>query len=124
MLDPEGLVVSWNTGAERIEGYPAEEIVGRHFSQFYPSEDVANGKPRRDLEVAAAKGRFADEGWRVRKDGSTFWANVVFTAIRDQAGNARGFAKLTRDLTGLKQAEAAQKESISACAISSSIRGP
>jgi PAS domain S-box-containing protein len=110
MLDPEGLVVSWNTGAERIEGYPAEEIVGRHFSQFYPKEDVSNGKPRRDLEVAAAKGRFADEGWRVRKDGSTFWANVVFTAIRDQAGNARRFAKLTRDLTGLKQAEAAQKE--------------
>lgn len=110
MLDPEGLVVSWNTGAERIEGYPAEEIVGRHFSQFYPSEDVKNGKPQRDLDVAAAKGRFADEGWRVRKDGSTFWANVVFTPIRDQAGNARGYAKLTRDLTGLKQAEAAQKE--------------
>ena len=110
MLDPEGLVVSWNTGAERIEGYPAEEIVGRHFSQFYPSEDVSNGKPRRDLEVAAAKGRFADEGWRVRKDGSTFWANVVFTAIRDQTGNLRGFAKLTRDLTGLKHAEAVQKE--------------
>lgn len=110
MLDPEGLVVSWNTGAERIEGYPAEEIVGRHFSQFYPSEDIKNGKPQRDLDVAAAKGRFADEGWRVRKDGSTFWANVVFTPIRDQAGNARGYAKLTRDLTGLKQAEAAQKE--------------
>lgn len=110
MLDPEGLVVSWNTGAERIEGYPAEEIVGRHFSQFYPSEDIKNGKPQRDLDVAAANGRFADEGWRVRKDGSTFWANVVFTPIRDQAGNARGYAKLTRDLTGLKQAEAAQKE--------------
>ncbi len=110
MLDPEGLVVSWNTGAERIEGYPAEEIVGRHFSRFYPGEDVSNGKPRRDLDVAAAKGRFADEGWRVRKDGSTFWANVVFTAIRDQADNLRGFAKLTRDLTGVKHAEAVQKE--------------
>ncbi|MEX2260355.1 MAG: PAS domain S-box protein [Bryobacteraceae bacterium] len=110
MLDPEGFVASWNTGAERIEGYRAEEIVGRHFSQFYPSQDVNNGKPRRDLDIAAAKGRFADEGWRVRKDGSTFWANVVFTAIRDQAGNARGFAKLTRDLTGRRQAEAAQKQ--------------
>ena len=110
MLDPGGLVVSWNTGAERIEGYLAEEIVGQHFSQFYPREDVDSGKPRHDLEVAAAKGRFADEGWRVRKDGSTFWANVVFTAIRDQAGNARGFAKLTQDLTGRKQAEAAQKQ--------------
>ncbi len=109
MLDPEGLVVSWNTGAERIEGYRAEEIVGQHFSQFYPTEDVNNGKPRRDLEVSAAKGRFAEEGWRVRKDGSTFWANVVFTAIRDQAGNARGFAKLTRDLTARNQVEAAQK---------------
>jgi PAS domain S-box-containing protein len=110
MLDPDGLVVSWNTGAERIEGYRAEEIVGRHFAQFYPGEDVKSGKPGRDLNLAAAKGRFADEGWRVRKDGSTFWANVVFTEIRDQAGNARGFAKLTRDLTGLKQAEAAQKQ--------------
>ena len=110
MLDPDGLVVSWNTGAERIEGYRAEEIVGRHFSQFYLSDDIQNGKPRRDLEVVAAKGRFEDEGWRVRKDGSTFWANVVFTAIRDQAGNARGFAKLTRDLTGRKQAEFAQKQ--------------
>jgi PAS domain S-box-containing protein len=109
MLDPDGLVVSWNTGAERIEGYRGEEILGRHFSQFYPGEDIGAGKPRRDLDAAAAKGRFADEGWRVRKDGSTFWANVVFTAIRDQAGNARGFAKLTRDLTALKQAEAAQK---------------
>jgi PAS domain S-box-containing protein len=110
MLDPEGLVVSWNTGAERIEGYRAEEILGRHFSQFYPDEDVRNGKPRNDLEAAADKGRYEDEGWRVRKDGSTFWANVIFTPIRDPAGNARGFAKLTRDLTGPKQAEAARKQ--------------
>jgi PAS domain S-box-containing protein len=109
MLDPEGLVVSWNTGAERIEGYRAEEIVGQHFSQFYPAEDVAAGKPRHDLDIVASRGRFEDEGWRVRKDGSTFWANVVFTAIRDQAGNARGFAKLTRDLTARNQVEAAQK---------------
>jgi PAS domain S-box-containing protein len=105
MLDSEGRVVSWNTGAQRIKGYPAEEIVGQHFSRFYPPADIARGVPQRDLNSAAAEGRFEVEGWRVRKDGSTFWANVVFTAIRDQAGNARGFAKLTRDLTERRQVE-------------------
>jgi PAS domain S-box-containing protein len=104
MLDSEGHVVSWNTGAERIKGYRAEEIVGQHFSRFYPLQDIERGVPQRHLD-AAAEGRFEVEGWRVRKDGSTFWANVVFTAIRDQAGNARGFAKLTRDLTERKQVE-------------------
>jgi PAS domain S-box-containing protein len=104
MLDSDGRVVSWNTGAERIQGYSAEEIVGRHFSCFYPAEDIALGAPRRDLD-AAAKGRLEVEGWRVRKDGSTFWANVVFTAVRDAAGNARGFAKLTRDLTERRHVE-------------------
>jgi len=99
MLDSEGRVVSWNTGAERIKGYSAEEIVGQHFSRFYPAADIKNGVPQHDLDSAAAQGRFEVEGWRTRKDGSTFWANVVFTAIRDPAGNARGFAKLTRDLT-------------------------
>jgi len=99
MLDPEGCVASWNTGAERIKGFHADEILKRHFSRFYKKDDVAAGKPQRDLEAAAASGRYEDEGWRVRKDGSTFWANVVFTAIRDQAGHLRGFAKLTRDLT-------------------------
>ena len=107
MLDPEGRVVSWNTGAERIQGYHAEEIVGQHFSRFYPGEDIINGKPQRDLEAVIANGRFEDEGWRVRKDGSSFWANVVYTAIRDQLGNLRGFAKLTRDLTERRQVEAA-----------------
>jgi PAS domain S-box-containing protein len=105
MLDSEGRVVSWNTGAERIKGYPAEEIVGQHFSRFYPAQDIERGMPQRDLDSAAAEGRFEVEGWRVRKDGSTFWANVVFTAIRDPAGNARGFAKLTRDLTERRQVE-------------------
>jgi PAS domain S-box-containing protein len=105
MLDSEGRVVSWNTGAERIKGYRAEEIVGQHFSRFYPPQDIERGAPQRDLDSAAAEGRFEVEGWRVRKDGSTFWANVVFTAIRDQAGNARGFAKLTRDLTERRQVE-------------------
>jgi len=105
MLDSDGNVVSWNTGAERIKGYRAEEIVGQHFSRFYPAGDIAQAVPQRHLDSAAAQGRFEVEGWRVRKDGSTFWANVVFTAIRDPAGNARGFAKLTRDLTERKQVE-------------------
>jgi PAS domain S-box-containing protein len=99
MLDSEGRVVSWNSGAQRIKGYSAEEIVGQHFSRFYPPAEIARGTPQRDLDAAAAQGRYEVEGWRVRKDGSLFWANVVFTAIRDGAGNARGFAKLTRDLT-------------------------
>jgi PAS domain S-box-containing protein len=107
MLDPAGRVVSWNTGAERIKGYSAEEIVGQHFSRFYPREDVQSGKPQRDLDVVAAQGQFEDEGWRVRQDGSAFWANVAFTAIRDQSGNMRGFAMLTRDLTEPMKIEAA-----------------
>ena len=107
MLDPEGRVVSWNAGAERIKGYSAEEIIGQHFSRFYPQEDIESGKPQRHLDVVTAKGQFTDEGWRVRKDGSTFWANVVCTAIRDQAGHLRGFAKLTRDLTEPMKIEAA-----------------
>ena len=106
MLDPEGLIVSWNTGAQRIKGFNADEIVGQHFSRFYPQEDVDRGKPQRDLDQAAASGRHEDEGWRIRKDGSLFWANIVFTAIRDQAGNLRGFAKLTRDLTERNEVEA------------------
>ena len=107
MLDAEGRVVSWNTGAQRIKGYSADQIVGQHFARFYPPEDIARGAPQRDLDSAAAQGRCEVEGWRVRKDGSTFWANVVFTAIRDARGNARGFAKLTRDLTERRQVEEA-----------------
>jgi PAS domain S-box-containing protein len=107
MLDPDGHVVSWNTGAERIKGYASEEIVGQHFARFYPGDAVADGKPRADLDLAAASGRYEDEGWRVRKDGTSFWANIVFTAIRDQGGNLRGFAKLTRDLTERNKVELA-----------------
>jgi PAS domain S-box-containing protein len=107
MLDSEGRVVSWNTGVQRIQGYSAEEIVGQHFSRFYPPADIAGGAPQHDLDSAAAQGRCEVEGWRVRKDGSTFFANVVFTAIRDPAGNARGFAQLTRDLTERRQVEQA-----------------
>ena len=105
MLDPEGHVVSWNAGAERIKGYRADEIIGRHVSVFYPQEDVEAGKPGRVLSAAAAEGRFEDEGWRVRKDGSRFWANVVVTPIRDAAGALKGFSKVTRDLTERRRGE-------------------
>jgi diguanylate cyclase (GGDEF)-like protein/PAS domain S-box-containing protein len=99
MLDGDGRVVSWNAGAERLKGYREEEILGEHFSRFYPFEDVKRGKPQHGLALALAEGRYEDEGWRVRKNGSTFWANVVITAIRDEADKLLGFAKVTRDLT-------------------------
>ncbi len=104
LLDPEGHVISWNPAAERLKGWKASEIIGQPFTRFYPVEDVEHGKPSRELEVAAAEGRFEDEGWRMRKDGSRFWANVVITALRD-GGKLRGFGKLTRDLTERKRAE-------------------
>ncbi|MEU4445505.1 PAS domain S-box protein [Actinosynnema sp. NPDC050801] len=99
MLDPTGRVISWNAGAERIKGYAADDILGRHFSQFYPPDDLAARKPWHELEVAARVGRFEDEGWRLRKDGTRFWANVVITALFDDTGGLRGFAKVTRDMT-------------------------
>ncbi|MFQ5872266.1 MAG: PAS domain S-box protein [Dehalococcoidia bacterium] len=105
MLDPAGRVVTWNSGAERIKGYRAEEIIGQHFSRFYPQEDIDDGKPERQLEIAAAEGRLEDEALRVRKDGSRFWANVILSALRDEAGSLRGFAKVTRDLSERKRAE-------------------
>jgi PAS domain S-box-containing protein len=105
LLDPKGRVASWNAGAERIKGYLAAEILGRHFSVFYPEEDVRGGKCEMELEVAGREGRFEDEGWRVRKDGARFWANVVITALRDRSGRLIGFAKVTRDLTERRQAE-------------------
>ncbi len=105
LLDPEGRVVSWNVGAERAKGYRADEILGRHFSCFFPEEDVRSGKPERELEAAKAQGHVEDEGWRLRKDGSRFWADVVITALHDEAGQLRGFAKVTRDLTERKQTE-------------------
>ncbi|HSD89868.1 MAG TPA: PAS domain S-box protein [Kofleriaceae bacterium] len=105
MLDPRGFVVTWNAGAERVEGYTAQEIIGRHFSTFYLADDVAGGKCERELAVAAAEGRFEDEGWRVRKDGSRFWANVVITAVRDTDDRLIGFAEVTRDLTERKHAD-------------------
>lgn len=107
MLDPAGNVVSWNRGARRIKGYEASEIIGKNFSNFYPEEDVRSGKPAMELEVAAREGRFEDEGWRVRKDGSQFWANVIITAIRDESGHLVGFGKVTRDITDRMQAQRA-----------------
>lgn len=99
MLAPEGRIVTWNAGAERINGYKAADIIGKHFSIFYPEEDVRAGKPKRELEIAKQEGRFEDEGWRVRKDGSKFWANVIITAIRDESGELIGYGKVTRDFT-------------------------
>jgi len=104
-LDLDGRITSWNKGAERIKGYRSEEIVGQHFSRFYAPADIATGKPARELEVATSEGRFEDEDWRVRKDGSRFWANVVVSALRDAGGKVTGFVKITRDLTSRKQAE-------------------
>jgi PAS domain S-box-containing protein len=105
MLDTAGHVVSWNAGAERFKGYRPSEIIGKHFSCFYPSEAIQRGVPEQELRAAAAEGRFESEGWRVRKDGKQFWANVIITALRDHDGKLRGFAKVTRDLTERKQAE-------------------
>jgi PAS domain S-box-containing protein len=99
MLDVQGHVSSWNTGAARIKGYGVSEIIGKHFSIFYTDEDIRTGKPARELEVAAREGRFEDEGWRLRKDGSRFWANVILTAVRDDTGTLIGFGKVTRDFT-------------------------
>jgi PAS domain S-box-containing protein len=105
MLDPQGHVTTWNTGAERLKGYRSDEIIGRHFSTFYPGDAVAAGLCEHELEVAAREGRFEDEGWRVRKDGSQFWANIVISAVRDRRGELVGFSKVTRDLTERKLAE-------------------
>src|SRR6201996_7618251 len=99
MLDPAGVVLTWNAGAERFKGYRADEIIGQHFSRFYPPEALASGLPERELKVASEVGSFEDEGWRVRKDGTLFWANVVITAMRDAQNELIGFSKVTRDLT-------------------------
>jgi PAS domain S-box-containing protein len=105
LLDADGYVTSWNDGAQRIKGYEASEIIGRHFSCFYSEEDIRAGKPQNELEIAAGTGRLEDEGWRVRKDGSTFWANVIITALRDKNGGLCGYGKVTRDLTQQMQAQ-------------------
>jgi PAS domain S-box-containing protein len=110
MLDAAGRVASWNEGAERIKGYKADEIVGRHFSCFYPAKDIQSGKPEHELKIAIAEGRYEEEGWRLRKDGSSFWANVIITALIDKRGMLRGFSKVTRDITERRRtAEALEK---------------
>jgi PAS domain S-box-containing protein len=111
MLDVDGRVRTWNAGAERLKGYQAQEIIGEHFSRFYPEEAIRRGWPQHELDTAAVEGRFEDEGWRLRKDGSRFWANVVITALRDAQGTLRGFSKVTRDLTDRREAEEALRES-------------
>ncbi|CAN5774529.1 ATP-binding protein [soil metagenome] len=111
MLDTQGHVLTWNAGAERFKGYTAAEIVGSHFSRFYPPEALSQGMPEREIEIAQRVGSFEDEGWRVRKDGSLFWANVILTAMRDQSGTLVGFAKITRDLTQRRSHEEALRQS-------------
>src|SRR5437763_1432110 len=109
MLDPSGHVMSWNKGAEGVLGYRPDEIIGRHFSLFYPPERNAGGWPEHELDVARRDGRFEEEGWRVRKDGTTFWANVTITPLHDDGGKVRGFVKITRDLTSRKRFEELQR---------------
>jgi PAS domain S-box-containing protein len=105
MLDPEGHVTTWNPGARHIKGYEEPEIIGEHFSIFYTDEDIERGHPEEVLGIAADEGSYEEEAIRVRKDGSTFWANILITALRDEEGNLRGFAKVTRDITARKEAE-------------------
>src|SRR5205823_1069744 len=108
LLSPDGTVLTWNAGAQRLKGYSPEDIIGQLFTRFYPPEDLERGLPQRLLERAAAEGRAEHEGWRVRKDGTRFWANVVLTALRDSDGSLTGFAKITRDLTERRQSEEAR----------------
>ena len=110
MLDPRGTILTWNAGARRLNGYAAEEAIGQNFSIFYSQDDIASRKPQRELELASTDGRVEDEGWRLRKDGSRFWANVVITALHDDNGNLRGFAKVTRDMTESRSEEALKRQ--------------
>ena len=110
VLDPAGRIMTWNLGAQRIKGYAPEEIIGRHFSVFYTADAVTRGWPDEELRLATREGRFEDEGWRVRKDGSHFWANVVITALRDEGGKLLGFSKITRDLTERRLHEEALRQ--------------
>jgi PAS domain S-box-containing protein len=105
LLDTGGHVISWNAGAQKLKGYKANEIIGKHFSKFYPQKDIKAGKPAAELLEARQNGRVEDEGWRIKKDGSKFWANVIITALFDNSGKLQGYAKVTRDLTKRKRQE-------------------
>jgi PAS domain S-box-containing protein len=105
MLDTTGHIATWNEGAQRLKGYTEKEIIGKHFSIFYPPADIADKKPERELIIATSEGKYEEEGWRLKKDGTRFWANVVITAVRDENGNLAGFAKVTRDLTERREAQ-------------------
>src|SRR5690606_10718333 len=109
MLDPDGCVVTWNPGAEQITGYSAREVLGGSFERFYPEEQIRRRWPQYLLEAAKSAGRIEDEGWRIRKDGSRFWGSVTITALHDDDGSLRGFAKVTRDLTERKRMEALEE---------------
>ena len=111
MLDAQGRIASWNRGAELAKGYSADEAIGRHFSIFYPQDRIDEGWPEQELALARDHGRIEDEGWRIRKDGSRFWASVVITALYDEAGGLRGYAKVTRDLTERRQQEELLRQS-------------
>ena len=103
MLDTRGFIISWNEGAKKIKGYSAQEIIGKHFSTFYIEEDLESKKPERELIIALATGKYEEEGWRKRKDGSLFWANVIITSVFNSEGAHIGFSKITRDLTEKKR---------------------
>ena len=105
LLDPSGIVLSWNSGAKRLNGYEADEVIGRHFSMLYPAELVDRNGPQHELDVAAEAGRFEDEGWRLRKDGTRFWAGVVVTRLTGPDGTLRGFSKITQDLSERQRQE-------------------
>jgi PAS domain S-box-containing protein len=105
LLDPQGLVKTWTPSAERIKGYSASEVIGKHFSIFYPEEDIQRGKPQEELRIAVEQGQYSEEGWRIRRNGPKFWASVLITCVRDGQGKHIGFSKITRDLTDRKQAE-------------------
>ncbi|MEN3352754.1 MAG: hypothetical protein V7640_912, partial [Betaproteobacteria bacterium] len=111
ILDPTGHITSWNRGAQLIKGYTAEDIIGQHFSRFYPLAAIERGWPDHELNVARSEGRFEDEGWRVRKDGSTFWAHVIITALRDDTGALIGYGKITQDLTERRREQEALRQS-------------
>jgi PAS domain S-box-containing protein len=119
LLAPDGVITTWNTGAERIKGYKPSEIIGKNFSVFFPEDDVQSGKPQEILAKASQEGRAEHEGWRIRKNGSRFWVNAVVTALRDKSGNLIGFSKITRDVTErMEQREALKKSQESLRALS------